>query len=199
MDFLSIVLISIGLAMDAFAVSIANGIQQRPLSKSFLAKNTILFGLFQGLLFFIGFIICFLFADNVPSIKDFISEFDHWLALVLLSVLGLKMIAEDLKSRKTDEEEICCRVSQSISLGKLVVLSIAVSIDAFVTGIVFVSHTNIVILSTAIIILGSLIFSGFGVWLGATVGKKIKIRPNIIGGLILIAIGVKIFVEHTCE
>lgn len=195
MDIISIILISVGLAMDAFAVAIANGIKQRPCEINFLAKNAIIFGFFQGFLFFLGFAICYFFAEKVPSINHFIANFDHWLALILLSILGLKMIAEDIKTKRGGECQNA-QSSSSISTLNLVVLGIAVSIDALVTGIVFVSQPHIILLASILVFIGTLLFSALGVWLGANVGQRIKFRPNILGGIILIGIGVKIFLDH---
>ncbi len=182
MEDFSIIMIAIGLAMDSFAVSIAGGVGLR----HFKWLDTFRTGLFMGIvqaLFFTAGYLC------GSGIAHFIHAWDHWIALVLLSAIGLKMIfehhGEDAK--------------KTINLRKiriLLTLSAATSIDALAVGISF-SFLHYNIANTAIIIgLSSFLFAGSGVFLGHRFSKVRKFPTYLIGGCLLIAIGIKIVIEH---
>jgi putative Mn2+ efflux pump MntP len=182
MDVLTIVLIAVGLAMDAMAVSIAKGItieHKRRKSGLILAMS---FGVFQMFMPVIGF-----FAGL--SFKDLIMGIDHWIAFGLLVFLGSKMIYDS--TRKMDKKE-----NESLKLHSVLTLSVATSIDALMVGLSF-AFLQISILDP-ILIIGLVTFSlsllgfFFGCRLGDFFGNKIK----IIGGLILIGIGIRILLEH---
>ena len=183
MDLITIIIIAIGLAMDCLAVSIAQGlsvdihdINNRP--KPLLMA--ILFGLFQGGMPLIGY-----FAGNIFA--DFFRIYAPWIALILLAFIGGKMVWESLHEK---EEE-----AAGWHINRLIVLAVATSIDALATGVIFIPVPERVWLGVGIIGLVSFLFSIGGYHIGRYVGKRFRINVELIGGLILIAIGVKIWVE----
>ena len=184
MNTLTIILIAVALAMDCFAVSIANGITLKKINLPAILKMALLFGLFQGAMPVFGWLAGIGF-------RSFIEHWDHWIALIILSFLGIKMIHEGLSGKK----ETSCYSDQGWKC--LILLAIATSIDALATGIMFVPFPDIFL--NAIIIIGatSFLFSILGNFVGVFFGKKFNLKVEIFGGLVLIAIGIKIFVEHT--
>ena len=133
------------------------------------------------------------------SFRVYIEAFDHWIAFVILGFLGAKMIKEDLVKPNNihcncDDEELPAH----ISLPKILLLAVATSIDALATGIVFVPFPNW--LDVAVICIGivSFLFSLIGTQIGYYVGKRFSFKWGVLGGLILIGIGTKILIEHTC-
>lgn len=183
MEFISVLLIAVGLAMDAFAVSICKGLAMKePPFRSILIIG-LWFGIFQALMPIIGY-----FLGN--SFYSLISDFDHWIAFGLLLIIGLNMIRESLSS---EEEEM----DASIDSKTMLILAIATSIDALAVGIsLAMDNTNIY---TAALTIGivTLIISMIGVKIGAKVGGKLGKRAEFFGGLILVLIGVKIVLEHS--
>ncbi len=187
MDILSIILIAIGLAMDCFAVSITKGITSGKSQWSKALLMALLFGLFQGGMPLIGFFAGVAFTDQI-------ARFDHWIALLLLGFIGGKMIWESL--HETEDEDTCTKHCD-FSLKTLVLLAIATSIDALATGIIFVPTPEIIWQAVSIIALVSFLFAGVGYTIGVFCGKRFHFNVELLGGLILIAIGLKIFIEHT--
>lgn len=187
MTLIEIILIAIGLAMDCFAVSIASSVCYGRYNWPKIFRMALFFGLFQGGMPLIGWACGINFAEFIHSI-------DHWLALGILGFLGGKMIYESFKD--DDEEEICDSKTPYGSLYMLVTLSVATSIDALATGLIFVPLGNLMYSASGIIALVSFIFTLVGCMLGITFGKRIKFNVEAIGGVILIGLGVKIFIEH---
>ncbi len=182
MDIVSIILIAIGLSMDSFAVSITNGLTIRELN---IKKNLIIsfsLAIFQALMPLIGW-----FAGM--GIEKYIKEFDHWIAFVLLSFIGIKMIIEGIK--KNDHTD-------GVEFNYLTLMgqSFATSIDAFAIGISFALLDLSII--TPILIIGVVTFgfSILGLQLGKYFGKRIGKSVEIFGGLVLFGIGIKILIEH---
>ena len=183
MDLVSIVLISIGLAMDAFAVSVCKGLSMKKIN---MKKATIIglyFGLFQGLMPVIGYLLGVNFSQIVECI-------DHWIAFTLLAFIGGKMIKEALS-----KEEGC--IDDSVNIKTMVVLALATSIDALAVGITFAFlKTGYVGLS--FILIGGITFvlSVLGVIIGNKFGNKYEKKAEFAGGLVLILLGIKILLEH---
>ena len=172
--------------MDALAVSVSNGICSRNSGKWISLKSAIVFGLFQAAMPIAGF-----YAGRTFS--EAISFLDHWIALILLSIIGGKMIITAAIELKHPEN---CRVRNQITWGTLVVQGIATSIDAFTIGISFaLLQVNIV---EAAAFIGIVTFACClpGGFLGRKFGSLIEQRAEIVGGIILIAMGVKVFIEH---
>lgn len=185
MDILSIIIIGIGLAMDCFAVSISKGVCLKKIKFKKAFRMASLFGLFQGIMPLIGY-----FGGR--TFAGLISTFDHWIAFVLLGLIGAKMFIEGLKPI----DPHCERASNPFKWKTLFALAIATSIDAMATGIVFVPYPEKIWLAVSIIGAISFIFAFAGLYIGLNFGKKIKFNVSIIGGIILITIGVKILFEH---
>lgn len=190
MDYTTVVLMAVGLSMDCFAVSVANAacLGRIDLPKFLLVACS--FGLFQGLMPLIGYAVGYNFAGMI-------AEYDHWIALGILSIIGIKMIIDDIGGKKPDEDGIC-KEKNHYALPVVLLLSVATSIDALATGLVFITCGEWIARAVLIIGATSFVFSMAGSFLGAYCGNKVKFRFGILGGVILIAIGIKILVEHIC-
>ena len=186
MGFIDVFLIGIGLAMDAFAVSICRGLGMRVLRLSRMLAVAFCFGVFQALMPVIGYLIGYNF-------KEYIVSFDHWIAFLLLLFLGGKMIFDVFFDK--DEECDCCG-EEALRLSQLIIMAVATSIDALAVGVTF-AFNRVNILSAASLI-GATTFAicFFGVFLGHQCGVKYKKKATLAGGLILVAIGTKILIEH---
>lgn len=181
MGFIEILLIGIGLSMDAFAVSICKGLSTRKLEIKHALICGGYFGFFQGFMPLIGYILGVQFKDKIESI-------DHWIAFILLVLIGLNMIKEAF-----DEDEDC---NPDFSLKAMIPLAIATSIDALAIGVTF-AFLNVNILYAIIIIaITTFLISMVGVKIGHVFGSRYKSKAEIIGGIILIFIGIKILFEH---
>jgi putative Mn2+ efflux pump MntP len=185
MDLLSIIIIGIGLAMDCFAVSISKGICLKKFKLKKALRMAMLFGLFQGIMPLIGYFAGF-------SVAKQISDYDHWIAFILLGGIGLKMFIEGLKPI----DPHCEIKSNPFKWKVLFTLAIATSIDALATGIVFVPFPEEITFAVISIGIISFLFSVLGVYLGVHFRHRIKINAELPGGIILIGIGIKILVEH---
>ncbi|RXK04185.1 manganese efflux pump MntP [Halarcobacter bivalviorum] len=179
---LEVIILSIALSMDAFAVSIGLGIKNKEKIKSLAIVAGLYFGIFQALMPFIGY------AGGV-GLKDIIGGYDYWIAFVLLLLIGGKMIYEAFG--EPVEEEIT-KVSHKI----LLTLAIATSIDAMAAGFSLHLFNLNVYLSLAIIGITTFIFSILGVYLGSKGGAKYESKAEILGGVILIIIGFKILLQN---
>ena len=181
MDILSIALIAIGLAMDAFAVSIANGIvTTRQRRKSALIVASFFAG-FQMFMPIIGWLAGF-------SFKTVIIGIDHWIAFGLLTVIGTKMIYDSTKKEVAREA--------TLKLHSLLTMSIATSIDALMVGLSFAFIQTEILLPVAVIGLVTFLLSFVGFFFGCGLGRIFGNRIKVVGGLVLIAIGVRILIEH---
>jgi len=183
MDIISIVLIAFGLAMDAFAVSITSGITIRQLKINNALKIALFFGSFQAIMPIIGWLAGL-------SLRNFISEIDHWIAFGLLSFIGCKMIYESITIQSSEKE------INPLNVYVLLVLSIATSIDALAVGLSFAILK--ISIMTPVVIIGTITFalSFLGVFIGDRIGHFFENKIEIAGGLLLIGIGIKILVEH---
>jgi len=191
MDYISLVGIAIGLSMDAFAVSLTNGAVTRKVTPWFAAKLALSFGLFQAFMPFIGWLIG-------KAGAGFINNVDHWIALILLGYLGIQMLVESYKKTKEGNIEV---VRDGISNKTLFTLSVATSIDALATGVILpsaVGATTIILMLISVGIIGVITFllCMVGVYIGKKFGDLFSSKADIIGGVVLIAIGVKIFIDH---
>lgn len=192
MSFLSILLIAIGLAMDSFAVAISQGICAKRLRARQVLLLAVLFGAFQGLMPLIGYAMGLSFAEAIK-------EIDHWVAFLILSAIGGKMLFEAIRdSRKgeKDVEDCICEDKKRFGLKNLTILAIATSIDALATGLIFAPHPEVILSAVLTIGITSFLLSLFGVVMGNKVGKRFNFNFEIVGGVVLILIGVKILIEH---
>ncbi len=182
MNLFDVILIGAGLSMDAFAVSTTNGIVSRPSTKKTLLI-AFTFGLFQAIMPLIGYFAGSLFADTIQA-------YDHWIALVLLVFIGGKMVVDFF--RKKDEEE----ESKPLTAKMLLVQAIATSIDALAVGVSFVGITFNIFVAVTIIGLITFTLCTIAVIIGKKCGDVLSSKAPLVGGIILIAIGIKIFIEH---
>ena len=189
MNFFDISLLSVSLAMDCFAVSIAGSISYGKYNFSKILRMAFFFGLFQGMMPIIGCLVSNIFSD-------FIFRYNHWFALSILAFIGIKMIVESKNNGDNIEEESDNKMSPYGSLGILFLLAIATSIDALATGLIFVNQGNLIYFAALIIALGSFIFTFIGCIIGLKVGQKLHFNFELLGGIILILLGIKIFIEH---
>ncbi|MDD6799712.1 MAG: manganese efflux pump MntP family protein [Firmicutes bacterium] len=182
MQLWEIFIIGVGLSMDAFAIAICRGLKNGTLNFNDAVITALFFGGFQALMPAIGYLIGDTFAKYITS-------FDHWVAFILLALIGVNMIKEAFEK---DEK------SEKISSGivNLLMLSVATSIDALAVGITFALGSVDIVPAIAVIGCTTFIISFLGVGLGSILGCKFKRGAEITGGLILIIMGLKILIEH---
>ena len=182
MGIVELLLISVGLAMDAFAVSVGKGMTLKRVQPRHALSAGVWFGGFQGLMPLIGYYVGRSFAEYVVSV-------DHWIAFGLLVLIGLNMIRETIWG--DDEEQ-----DSDFGVRTMLIMAIATSIDALAVGVSMAFLDVNIWFSAAVICIVTLIISAAGVYLGTVFGARLGSKAGIVGGLILIAIGVKILVEH---
>ena len=183
MKFLELVLIALGLSMDAFAVSISIGLSVKKPKHYELIIPGVYFGFFQALMTFVGYFSGTFFATKIQYL-------DHWIAFILLSLTGGKMILESFSKTEKNIE------GNPFLIFKMLLLSIATSIDALIVGITL-PFFEINILSTVLLIgLITFFLSIIGVKVGNICGKNCKSKAQFIGGAILITLGLKVLIEH---
>lgn len=182
MNFFTLLLLSIGLSFDTFAVSVSSGLLKKEIIFTQAVRIAFFFAFFQAAMPVIGWL-------GGISIKGIIEPFDHWIAFSLLVLIGLRMIIESFK----DKEE---KTLNPTDIKFIIGMAIATSIDALVVGVSFaIVEVNIIL---ALFLIGSVTFlaSMLGILCGKKSGAKLGKRMEVLGGLILIGIGVKILVEH---
>jgi len=183
MDYLTITGIALGLCFDTFAVSLSCGVVQYKILFRQALRIAIVLALFQGGLAVAGYFLGSIVSDALKAV-------DHWVALGLLSALGLKMIIEGLKDKAIRE------TPDFTSLRVLLTIAVGTSIDAFAVGISF-AFLDVMIWISGFIIGGvTFLASMTAIRIGKSAGAKLGQRVEILGGIILIVIGVKIFLEH---
>ena len=182
MKLYEIIFISIGLAMDAFAVSICKGLSMKKINWKSTIIIAIYFGLFQAIMPVFGYFLGSTFSGIVQRV-------DHWIAFILLTIIGGNMIKES----KDDENE---KRNDKVDFKTMTVLAIATSIDALAIGVTFAFFEVNIFLSIIIIGIITLILSFLGVIIGNRFGDKFQNKAEYTGGIILIFIGLKILLEH---
>lgn len=194
MSFVSILFTGFALSMDAFAVSITKGMTIKNLSKYMMIKIALAFGLFQGCMPLLGWLLGIGFEGYIKSI-------DHWIALILLSIIGINMIKafyEDRKKEDRAEIEYGATIEDvTLSNKEIIMLAIATSIDALAIGISFAFLSVNIIQASTIICIITFIMCLIGVIIGNKIGDIFNGYAELIGGVILILIGINIFNEHT--
>jgi len=182
-NLLIIFVIAVGLAMDALAVAIANGFSIKELKIHHALRIALAFGIFQAVMPVVGWALGLTFSDIIET-------FDHWVVFGLLSIIGLKMIYESFHMDKSCEHKNC------LHFPTLLLLSLATSIDALAVGLSF-AIIGVRILLAVLIIGGVTALLCFaGVYIGNKIGHFFENKFEFIGGIILIAIGIKILIEH---
>lgn len=183
MGIAAIMLIAVGLSMDAFAVSISSGLNLDRFRLGYALRIAIFFGGFQAIMPVAGF------AAGL-SVRDLMAGSDHWVAFALLAFIGAKMIFDALFGRKDGQR------TNGHSLATLLALSVATSIDALAVGISFSLLGIGIILPACIIGIVTFLFSLVGVVIGRKAGHRLQGTAEVLGGAILIVIGLKILLEH---
>ncbi len=183
MSIAEIFLIAIALSMDAFAVSICKGLSAGKLKiKHFLAVG-LWFGGFQGMMPLLGYFLG-------STFEQYIVSFDHWIAFVLLSVIGINMIKESLDKNEEGADS-------SFAFLNMLLLALATSIDALAVGVTFALLPDVnIILAVSLTGVTTFVFSAAGLKIGNVFGLKFKAKAEFTGGVILILIGIKILLEH---
>lgn len=185
--FVEIFLIGIGLSMDAFAVSVCKGLGMHRVNYAHALVIALFFGVFQGLMPVIGWLVGSTFAVYVTAV-------DHWIAFALLALVGGKMLWDAFHDEDAEEDDETS--TQKLDLRELFMLAIATSIDALAVGISF-SFLQIDIVAAALIIgCTTFVLSLVGVVVGNRFGARFEKPSQIAGGIVLIAIGLKILLEH---
>ena len=189
MGILEVLLTGVGLSMDAAAVGMTNGLNEPKMRLTKILLIALFFGVFQGIMPLIGYFAGTLFAEAVASIAPYV-------ALVLLGFIGGKMIYEALKKSKEEEETV-----KNLGVGALTVQAIATSIDALAVGISLLALNGIgalkvnIFAACAIIAACTFVISLAAVFIGKKFGAVLADKAELIGGIILVAIGLKIFIE----
>lgn len=187
MGIIELLFTGVGLAMDAFAVSICKGLGMKKINHFHAFMISLFFGGFQALMPFIGWIAGRSFASYIESI-------DHWIAFVLLVIIGGKMLFETMKEELPDTEEQ--EKTDSLDYKELFLLAIATSIDALAVGVSLAFLGVNIWLAIAIIGIVTFAISYAGVGIGYQFGHRFEKGAQIAGGIILIMIGLKILLEH---
>lgn len=188
MDLFSLFLIAIGLAMDAFSVSVTDGIILKGKLKFRNAfKIGLFFGIFQAVMPCIGYVLGFNF-------KSYIESVDHWVALILLGFIGGKMLYDGI--RGGDDEEAELEGKNPLDNKVLTILAVATSIDALAVGITLATMDCSLALASGVIGTVAFVLSIVGVYIGNKCGNLFGNKADIVGGLVLVGIGLKILIEH---
>ena len=180
-------MLGVGLAMDAFAVSICKGLAMRKVNKKQAVIIALFFGGFQAIMPVIGWLLC-------KGFQTYIEAFDHWIAFALLAFIGVKMIIETL--REKEDDVVIEEMDPPLDMKEMLMLAIATSIDALAVGISLAALDRPIVESAAIIGVVTFGISIIGVYIGKFFGNRYKKRAELTGGIILVLIGVKILCEH---
>lgn len=185
--FITLLLMGVGLAMDAFAVSICKGLAMRKVNKKQCFVIALFFGGFQALMPAIGWLLGSRFEQYIVSV-------DHWIAFFLLGFIGGKMIWE--AAREKEDQDIVDQLDAPLDIKELLVMAVATSIDALAVGITFAFLGTPILEASLIIGVTTFIICVIGVYVGNFFGSKYKRKASIAGGMILVLLGIKILLEH---
>lgn len=181
-EFITLFVLAVGLSMDAFAVAVCKGLAMKKMSWKNAVIVGLWFGTFQALMPVIGYFLGVSFADRIKSV-------DHWIAFVLLALIGGNMIREAFGK----EEE---RASADLDVKTMFIMAVATSIDALAVGVTFAFLDQNMPLAVSLIGVTTFMLSMLGVKVGNLFGVKYKSKAEFIGGLILILLGAKILLKH---
>ena len=183
-DFLSVLLIAIGLSADCFAVALSGSISMKTVSSWQVLRASLAFGLFQALMPVLGWL-------AGQTVVELVADYDHWVAFTLLALVGSRMIWESFRSRSGRSENV------DITKGFLLLtLSVATSIDALAVGLSFAFLEIDIALASVTIGIVAFVTTVTGFVLGRKVGNLVGRRAETIGGIVLIGIGLKILLDH---
>ena len=184
MNLLELLLIAVGLSMDAFSVSVCKGLTTRKFSLRIALTCGLWFGFFQALMPVVGYFLG-------EQFEGFVDAYAHWIAFGLLILIGANMIREAVWGEKEEDES-----SNSLDFKTMLLLAVATSLDALAVGVSFACIQVNIWLAVIIIGVTTFIFSVLGVKIGNVFGSKYEKSAGIFGGIILILIGLKILLEH---
>lgn len=187
MGMVELFLVAVGLSMDAFAVAVCKGLATRGLKIRHAAVTGLFFGGFQAFMPLVGYLLGAQFSDYITAV-------DHWIVFALLSLIGLNMIRES--RHDSCDNPHGSNTGNSYDLKNMLMLSVATSIDALAVGVSFAFLKVEIIRAISIIGVTTFILSAIGVKVGGIFGAKFKSRAEAAGGIILIAMGLKILIEH---
>lgn len=187
MGIFELFLLAVGLSMDAFAVSICKGLCVQRTTIKHMCIAGLWFGGFQALMPFIGYTLGSAFTEYIVAI-------DHWIAFILLGLIGGNMIKEALGG--DDDCDCSCEVNP-FGVKTMFLMAVATSIDALAVGVTFAFLRVNIWWAITFIGITTFCFSGIGIKIGSIFGSKFKSKAEMAGGLILIILGIKILVEHT--
>lgn len=180
MSILELFILAVGLSMDAFAVSVCKGLSLGKIKPKHMCIAGAWFGGFQALMPLIGYFVGSFFAEMIE-------KYDHWVAFVLLAIIGGNMIKESF-----DKDE---KVDSSMDVKSMLLLAIATSIDALAVGVTFAFLQVQIVPTVSFIGVITFIFSAVGVKIGSLFGTKYKSKAELFGGIVLVLIGIKILLE----
>ena len=180
MNIIDILFIGLGLSMDAFAVSVCKGLAMKKMNIKKALVCSLYFGIFQALMPLIGYFLG-------SGFKNVVSSVDHWIAFVLLGIIGINMIKE---------AKSCEAVNDAMDVKTMLTLAVATSIDALAIGVTFAFLKVSIIPAITIIGVTTFVCCFVGVKRGSIFGEKLKTKAEIAGGVVLILMGTKILIEH---
>lgn len=175
-------LLAVGLSMDAFAVSVCKGLAMQRIDWKKMCIVGLWFGGFQALMPTLGYLVGSLF-------QEYITAFDHWIAFILLAIIGGSMIREALSKEEND-------TSASLAFGVMLLMAVATSIDALAVGVTFAFLQVDLLFAVLFIGVTTFVLSALGVKVGSVFGTRYKAKAELTGGVILILLGTKILLEH---
>lgn len=181
MGFVELLLIAVGLSMDAFAVSVCKGLSVKKITARHMLLAGLYFGGFQFLMPVLGYLLG-------ASFQTLIESADHWIAFFLLVIIGASMIRESFG--KSEE------LNDDFGVKTMLLLAVATSIDALAVGVTFAFLQVSILPAAALIGVTTFLFSGAGIYIGSIFGARFKSVAELAGGVILILIGLKILLEH---
>ena len=188
MFFVNSALLGVGLAMDAFSISLANGLQEPQMKKPRQVGIASVYAIFQFLMPMVGWICVHTIVETFKAFEKAIP----WIALALLAYIGGKMVYEGIRDRKKPQEEV---THKALTFGVLLVQGIATSIDALSVGFTIADYNTLMaIVASLIIAVVTFMICFIGLTIGKKVGEKLSWKASILGGCILIAIGLEIFI-----
>lgn len=185
--FITLLLMGIGLAMDAFAVSVCKGLAMRKVNKKQCFIIALFFGGFQAFMPVIGWLLGSRFEQYIVNV-------DHWIAFILLGWIGGKMIWD--AAREKEGPDVVEQLDAPLDIRELLVMAVATSIDALAVGITFAFLGTPILEAALIIGVTTFVICIIGVYVGNYFGSKYKRKASIVGGMILVLLGIKILLEH---
>ena len=189
MHILELLLTAVGLAMDAFAVSICKGLGMRKMRYGQAVVIALYFGVFQAIMPLIGWLLG-------TSFSQYIQAFDHWIAFVLLLLIGGKMVIDTIRE---EGPQTGTAADEKLHHKELLMLAIATSIDALAVGIAFACLQVDMWSSVSMIGIVTFVLCCCGVWIGNRFGNRFEKKAAIAGGMVLVIIGTKVLVQHLLQ